>query len=72
MGLRTPRSRQRVLIDGNFSSFILKQLQLFLYIYCYELTITGLLEIKLVGDLFCNGRHLLQQLRILLVGAVGG
>jgi hypothetical protein len=47
-------------------------LQLFLYIYCYKLTITGLLEIKLVGDLLRNGRHLLQQLRILLVGAVGG
>jgi hypothetical protein len=42
-----------------------------LYIYYYELTITGLLEIKLVGDLFRNGRHLLHQLRILLVGAVG-
>jgi hypothetical protein len=72
MGLRTLRPRLRVLIDGNFSSFILKQSQLFLYIYCYELTITGLLEIKLVGDLFRNGRHLLQQLRILLVGTIGG
>jgi hypothetical protein len=72
MGLRTPRSRQRVLIDGSFSSFILKQLQLFLYNYCYELTITGLLDIKFLGDLICNGRHLLQQLRILLVSVVGG
>jgi hypothetical protein len=72
MGLRTLRSRLRVLIDGNFSSFILKQLQLFLYIYCYELTITGLLEIELVGDLFRNGHHLLQQLHILLVGTIGG
>jgi hypothetical protein len=47
-------------------------LQLFLYIYCYELTITGLLEIELVGYLLRNGRHLLQQLRILLVCTVGG
>jgi hypothetical protein len=72
MGLRTLRSRLRVLIDGNFSSFILKQLQLFLYIYCYKLTITGLLEIEFFGDLIRNGRHLLQQLRILLAAAVGG
>jgi hypothetical protein len=43
-----------------------------LYIYCYELIITGLLEVELVGDLFRNGRHMLQQLRVLLVGAVGG
>jgi hypothetical protein len=43
----------------NFSSLILKQLQLFLYNHYYELTITWLLEIKLVGDLFSNGRHLL-------------
>jgi hypothetical protein len=70
MGLRTLRSRLRVLIDGNFSSLILKQLQLFLYIYCYELTITRLLEIKFVGDLICNGSHLLHH--ILLVTAVGG
>jgi hypothetical protein len=56
----------------NFSSLILKQLQLFLYIHCYELIITGLLEIKLVGDLIRNGRNLLQQLRILLVGTIGG
>jgi hypothetical protein len=45
---------------------------MFLYIYYYELTITGLLEIKLIVYLLRNGRHLLQQLRILLVGAVGG
>jgi hypothetical protein len=43
-----------------------------LYIYCYELTLTGLLEVKLIGDLFHNGCHLLQQLRILLVCTVGG
>jgi hypothetical protein len=43
-------------------------LQLFLYIYCYELTITGLLEIKLFGDLICNGH---QQLCVLLVGTIG-
>jgi hypothetical protein len=72
MGLRTPRLRQQVLIDGNFPSFILKQLQLFWYNYYYELTITGLLEIEFFGDLIRNGRHLLQQLRILLVSTVGG
>jgi hypothetical protein len=43
-----------------------------MYNYCYELTIIGLLEIEFLGDLFSNGRHLLQQLRVLLVGAVGG
>jgi hypothetical protein len=43
-----------------------------MYNYCYELTITGLLEIELLDDLFNNGRHLLQQLRVLLVSAVGG
>jgi hypothetical protein len=43
-----------------------------MYSYCYELIITGLLEIELLGDLFSNGRHLLQQLSVLLVGAVGG
>jgi hypothetical protein len=47
-------------------------LQMFLYTYCYELTITGLLEVKLLSDLLRNGRHLLQQLRILLVCTVGG
>ncbi len=31
----------------------------------------GLLEITLLGDLLRNGRHLLQQLRVLLVGTVG-
>jgi hypothetical protein len=45
---------------------------MFLYIYCYELTITGLLEVKLFGDLLRNGRHLLQQFRILLICTVGG
>jgi hypothetical protein len=45
---------------------------MFLYIYCYELTITGQLEVKLLGDLLHNGRHLLQQLCILLVCTVGG
>jgi hypothetical protein len=42
-----------------------------MYNYCYERTIIGLLEIELLGDLFSNRRHLLQQLRVLLVGAVG-
>jgi hypothetical protein len=42
-----------------------------MYNHCYELTITGLLEIEFLGDLFGNGR-LLQQLRVLLVGAVSG
>jgi hypothetical protein len=45
---------------------------MFLYTYYYELTIIGLLEVKLFGDLLRNGRHLLQQLRILLVCTVGG
>jgi hypothetical protein len=45
---------------------------MFLYTYCYELTITGLLEVKLFGDLLRNGRHLLQQLRVLLICTVGG
>jgi hypothetical protein len=35
-------------------------LQMFLHIYYYELTIIGLLEVKLLGDLLRNGRHLLQ------------
>jgi hypothetical protein len=42
-----------------------------MYNYCYELNITGALEIELLGDLFSNRRHLLQQLRVLLVRAVG-
>jgi hypothetical protein len=45
---------------------------LFLYNFRYELTITGLLEIELIGYLLRNGRHLLQQLRVLLIGTVGG
>ena len=43
-----------------------------MYNYCYELTITGLLEIKFLGDLICNRYHLLQQLHVLLVSTVGG
>jgi hypothetical protein len=39
--------------------FSLIQHPLFLYNYCYELTITRLLEIKVLSDLFCNRRHLL-------------
>jgi hypothetical protein len=31
-----------------------------------QANLTGLLEIQLLGDLFSNGRHLLQQLRVLL------
>jgi hypothetical protein len=42
-----------------------------LYNFGYELTITGLLEIKLIGYLFLNGCHLLQQLRILIICTVG-
>jgi hypothetical protein len=30
-----------------------------MYNHCFELTITGLLEIEFLGDLFSNGRHLL-------------
>jgi hypothetical protein len=40
-----------------------------MYNYCYELTLQ---EVELLDDLFSNGRHLLQQLRVLLIGAVGG
>jgi hypothetical protein len=29
------------------------------------------MEIQLLGDLFSNGRHFLQQLRVLFVVAVG-
>jgi hypothetical protein len=43
-----------------------------MYNHYYELTIIGLLEIEFLGDLFSNWRHLLQQLRVLLAGAVGG
>jgi hypothetical protein len=43
-----------------------------LYNFGYELTITGLLEIELIGYLLRNGSHLLQQLRVLRIGAVGG
>jgi hypothetical protein len=32
---------------------------------------TGLLEIQLIDNLSSNGRHLLQQLRVLLIRAVG-
>jgi hypothetical protein len=43
-----------------------------LYNFGYELTITGLLEIELIGYLLRNGSHLLQQLRVLRISAVGG
>jgi hypothetical protein len=31
----------------------------------------GLLEVKLLGDLLSNWRHLLEELRVLLVRTVG-
>jgi hypothetical protein len=43
-----------------------------LYNFGYELTITGLLEIELIDYLLRNERHLLQQLRVLIIGTVGG
>jgi hypothetical protein len=45
---------------------------LFIYYYCYKLTLQELLTVKLLGDLLSNGRHLLLQLCVLLVCAVGG
>jgi hypothetical protein len=55
-------------------SFILKQVHYnFVYIQLLlRANLTGLLEIQLLGNLSSNGRHLLQQLRVLLVCAVGG
>jgi hypothetical protein len=50
---------------NNFITIVFVQLLL-------RLTITGLLDIKLFGDLIGNRRHLLQQLRVLLICAVGG
>jgi hypothetical protein len=55
-------------------SFILKQVH-YNFVYLQLLlraNHTGLLEVELLGDLFSNRRHLLQQLRVLLVPAVGG
>jgi hypothetical protein len=55
-------------------SFILKQVQ-----YNFDCTHallqanpTRLLEVQLFGDLLSNWRHLLQELRVLLVSTVGG
>jgi hypothetical protein len=57
-----------------FPSFILKQVHYnFVYVQpLLQANPIGLLEVELLGNLFVNGRHLLQQLRILLVRAVGG
>jgi hypothetical protein len=55
-------------------SFILKQVQYnFVYIQpLLQANPTGLLEVQLSGDLFSYWRHLLQELRVLLISTVGG
>jgi hypothetical protein len=55
-------------------SFILKQVHYnFVYIQLLlQANPTGLLEVQLFGDLFSYWRHLLQELRVLLINTVGG
>jgi hypothetical protein len=55
-------------------SFILKQVQYnFVYIQpLLQANPTGLLEVQLSGELFSYWRHLLQELRVLLISTVGG
>jgi hypothetical protein len=55
-------------------SFTLKQVQYnFVYIQLLlQANPTGLLEVQLSGDLFSYWRHLLQELRVLLISTVGG
>jgi hypothetical protein len=55
-------------------SFILKQVQYnFVYIQLLlQPNPTGLLEVQLSGDWFSYWRHLLQELRVLLISTVGG
>jgi hypothetical protein len=55
-------------------SFIHKQVQYnFVYIQpLLQANPTGLLEVQLSGDLFSYWRHLLQELRVLLISTVGG
>jgi hypothetical protein len=73
MGLRTLRSRLRVLIAAILLSLTLKQFITIVFVQLgYELTIIGLLEIELISYLLRNGSHLLQQLRVLLICTVGG
>jgi hypothetical protein len=57
-----------------FFSFKLKQVHyIFVYIQLVlQANPTGLLEVQLLGDLFSYQRHLLQELRVLLVSAIGG
>jgi hypothetical protein len=55
-------------------SFILKQVK---YNFVYTQLLlqanpTGLLEVQLSGDMFSYWRHLLQELRVLLISTVGG
>jgi hypothetical protein len=54
-------------------SFILKQVQYnFAYIQLLlQANPTGLLEVQLSRDLFSYSRHLLQELRVLLISTVG-
>jgi hypothetical protein len=55
-------------------SFMLKQVY-YKFVYTQLLlqaNPTGLLEVQLPGDLFRNWRHLLQELRVLLISTVSG
>jgi hypothetical protein len=54
-------------------SFILKQVQYnFVYIQLFlQANPIGLLEVQLSRDLFSYWRHLLQELRLLLISTVG-
>jgi hypothetical protein len=55
-------------------SFILKQVHYnFVHIeLLLQANPTGLLEVQLSGNLFRYWRHLLQELRVLLISTVGG
>jgi hypothetical protein len=57
-----------------FLSFKLKQVHYnIVYIQLLlQANPTGLLEVQLLGDLFSYWRHLLQELRVLLISAIGG
>jgi hypothetical protein len=57
-----------------FFSFKFKQVHYnFVYIQLLlQANPTGLLEVQLLGDLFSYWHHLLQELRVLLISAIGG
>jgi hypothetical protein len=56
MGLRIHTPQQQVLIYGSFPHSYLNKFitTLFIYNYCYKLTLQELLEVKLLGDLLSN------------------